>query len=108
MMPMQCPSCSSKQHRALVTNSQLPDQVVRKRRCLSCGHQWFTAEVFVPSYAVGWSTAHQNKPVLRVPLELAAGHTNARLTHEEPRDTIALLRAANERRSAEADERYAM
>ena len=31
----------------------------------------------MPSYAVGWSSGHQSKPVLRVPLDLTASHVEA-------------------------------
>ena len=34
-------------------------------------------ELKVPSYAVGWSSGHQSKPVLRVPLELTASYVEA-------------------------------
>jgi len=43
-------------------------------------------EVTVPDYAVGWSVAHGHKPVLRVPLELSAGHTKLRVEAVEERD----------------------
>jgi hypothetical protein len=84
-----------------VTNSHPEDQIVRKRVCEACGHAWFTVELVVPSYAVGWSVAHQRKPVLRAPVELKAAHMEAK-------DQIAALRAAAERKSAEADRRYGM
>ena len=74
---------------------------MRKRVCEACGHAWFTVELVVPSYAVGWSVAHQRKPVLRAPVELKAAHMEAK-------DQIAALRAAAERKSAEADRRYGM
>ena len=70
---MQCPKCSHSRHRAAITNSRVLDQVVRKRVCEECGHQWFTVEAEVPSYAVGFSSAHQSKPVLRVPVSLELG-----------------------------------
>ena len=108
MLPMICPQCSHSRHRAVVTNSQLDDQVVRKRACESCGHVWYTVEVMVPSYAVGWSARHSRKPVLRVPIEMQAGHTRLRVSHEEPRDQLAGLREANARKSAAADARYGM
>ena len=84
-----------------MTNSHPEDQIVRKRVCEACGHAWFTVELVVPSYAVGWSVAHQRKPVLRAPVELKAAHMEAK-------DQIAALRAAAERKSAEADRRYGM
>ena len=86
MLPMQCPKCSSETIRAPITNNRLPDQVVRRRQCADCGHKWFTVEVTVPDYAVGWSVAHGHKPVLRVPLELSAGHTKLRVEAVEERD----------------------
>jgi hypothetical protein len=84
-----------------VTNSHPEDQIVRKRVCEACGHVWFTVELWVPSYAVGWSVAHQRKPVLRAPVKLRAAHMEAK-------DQLAPLRAAAERKSAEADRRYGM
>lgn len=108
MLPMKCPSCRDSRVRAVITNGLINDQIVRKRACESCGHSWFTVEVQVPSYAVGWSTYHQRKPVLRVPVDLEIGHTRLRVSHEEAKDQIALLREANARRAAEAEARYRM
>jgi hypothetical protein len=108
MLPMICPQCSHNDHRATATNSKLDDQIVRRRVCQSCGHAWFTVEVPVPNYAVGWSKGHLRKPVLRVPLELQAAHTRLRVGHVEAKDQLAALREASERRSAEADERHRM
>ena len=73
MMPMQCPKCSHNRHRAAITNSRVLDQVVRKRICEECGHVWFTVEAEVSRYSIGWSSEHQNKPVLRVPVTLELG-----------------------------------
>jgi hypothetical protein len=79
MLPMNCPKCSSAAVRCPITNNMLSDQVVRRRVCGDCGHRWFTVELTVPDYAVGWSAAHLRKPVLRVPLELTAGATRLRV-----------------------------
>ena len=73
MMPMQCPKCSHNRHRAAIVNGLLADQVVRKRVCGECGHKWFTVEAEVSRYSIGWSSEHQNKPVLRVPVTLELG-----------------------------------
>ena len=104
MLPMNCPACSHPCHRAVVTNSQIADQTVRKRACENCGNVWYTVEVTVPTYAVGWSARHLRKPVLRVPIDVTAGHTRMRASHEEASDQLAPLLEANARRSAEADE----
>lgn len=74
MMPMQCPKCRSASHRSAVTNGLLPDQIVRRRACRECGFKWYTCEVRVPDYAVGWSAALQSKPVLRTPVEVTLHH----------------------------------
>jgi transcriptional regulator NrdR family protein len=99
MMPMRCPKCCSGAIRVPITNNKLDDQVVRKRICADCGHKWFTVEVAVPDYAVGWSAEHLRKPVLRAPVTVKA-------THQEPKDRLAALREASERRSMEADLRH--
>lgn len=70
MLPMECPRCRSTAHRTTATNGLLPDQIVRRRVCADCGHAWFTVEVAVPDEVVGWSALHQNRPVLREPVEL--------------------------------------
>jgi hypothetical protein len=67
---MNCPNCGNKNNRTPVTNGHLPDEVVRKRVCGDCGDAWFTVEVRVPEYAIGWSDRHQHKPVLRTPITL--------------------------------------
>lgn len=86
MLPMNCPKCSSSALRVPITNNRLADQVVRRRQCADCGHRWFTVEMTVPDYAVGWSATHLRKPVLRVPLELSTGHTKLRVEAVEERD----------------------
>jgi DNA-directed RNA polymerase subunit RPC12/RpoP len=101
MLPMKCPKCSSTSLRVPITNNQLDDQVMRRRQCGDCGHRWFTVELAVPDYAVGWSAAHKSKPVLRAPVELKAGHVEAK-------DRLAALREANARREAKAVGRYGM
>ena len=106
MLPMNCPVCSHPRHRAVVTNSQMADQTVRKRACENCGNVWYTVEVTVPTYAVGWSARHLRKPVLRVPIDVTVGYTRMRASHEEASDQLAPLREASARRSAEADERH--
>jgi transcriptional regulator NrdR family protein len=103
MLPMICPQCSHNDHRATSTNTRLADQIMRQRVCQGCGHKWFTVEVMVPTYAVGWSANHLRKPVLRIPLDLQAGHTRLRVSHEEAGDKHLNLRKANERRSKRAD-----
>lgn len=106
MLPMECPSCSSSTHRAAITNGLLPDQIVRKRVCADCGHRWFTVEVQVPDYLIGWSVDHQKKPVLRAPMELSTGYTKQRIGHIEAKDQIAALREAAQRKSERADRRH--
>lgn len=91
-----------------MTNGKLPDQTVRKRACESCGHVWFTVEVVVPNYAIGWSHKHLRKPVLRTPMELHAEHVRLRVSHEEAGDQLEPLRRHRERLSAEADKRYSV
>jgi transcriptional regulator NrdR family protein len=49
---------------------------VRQRRCLDCGHRWYTAELAVSLAVVGWERKEPNGksvPVLRVPVDLAVG-----------------------------------
>jgi len=65
---MNCPKCNWATHRATVTSQALPDQIVRKRTCCGCHYIWFTVEIVVPYYAVGWSPRHKCKPFLRAPV----------------------------------------
>lgn len=90
----------------MVTNSRMPDQTVRRRVCESCGHAWFTVELVVPSYAVGWSARCLRKPVLRVPLELEAEHVRVPVSHEEAGDQLEQCRLNRERQAAKADKRH--
>ena len=73
----------------------MADQTVRKRACENCGNTWYTVEVTVPSYAVGWSARHSRKPVLRVPIDVTVGYTRMRASHEEASDQLAPLREAS-------------
>lgn len=74
----------------------MPNQTVRKRVCKECGNVWFTVEITVPTFAVGWSRiVGQGKPVLRVPVDVTLEHVEAAdsqlaLTHSK------LLRARKE------------
>lgn len=77
MLPMKCPACGSRNYIAVITNNLIDSQTIRKRRCRDCEHVWFTVELAVPGYAVGWSPRHEGKPVLRVPVELTAEHIEA-------------------------------
>lgn len=106
MLPMMCPKCSSHELRTAITNNNLADQTMRKRHCISCDHVWYTVELTVPTYAVGWEVKHKRKPVLRVPVELVAGATRLRVTHIEAKDRIELLREANRRKSERSDARH--
>ena len=103
MLPMICPDCHSKNHKVPVTNGQMDDQIVRKRACNDCGHIWFTVEVIVPKYSIGWSAGLQRKPVLRVPAEVTTGHVRVGASHVEAQDYIENLLEANRRRSEAAE-----
>ena len=54
----------------------MANQTVRKRVCRDCGNIWFTAEIIVPSFAVGWSPIGKggSKPVVRVPMDVTLEH----------------------------------
>lgn len=75
IIAMQCPKCSSSAIRASSTNNSDPTMVVRRRVCADCKHAWFTLELSVSKYLIGWArrSEGQSKPVLRVPVELAVG-----------------------------------
>jgi transcriptional regulator NrdR family protein len=77
MLPMKCPACGSRNYIAVITNNLIDSQTIRKRRCRDCGDVWFTAELAVPGYAVGWSKRHEGKPVLRMAIELTPEHVEA-------------------------------
>ena len=87
---MNCPECGSKENRTLITNGHLPDEVVRRRVCGSCKHAWYTVEMRVPHYAIGWCERHtnQSKPVLRAALTLQPSFV-------EPADVMENLAKAN-------------
>ena len=93
---MNCPECGSKENRTPITNGHLPDEVVRKRVCKACGHAWFTVEMTVPEYAIGWSDRHQHKPVLRTPLTLETSFVEA----ADVMENLAKANAAIQRKAA--------
>ena len=88
---MNCPKCNWATHRAAVTTQALADQIVRKRVCCACHHIWFTVEVLVPNYAVGWSRSHKHKPVLRAPVKITTSFI-------EVQDSLAIGRAKLEQK----------
>ena len=76
-IPMDCPRCGGDEIRALCTNGKESHQITRQRRCVGCGHVWYTVELPVSVAVIGWSRGRgKSMPVLRVPVELAVG-TNA-------------------------------
>ena len=79
-----------------MTNGHLPHEVVRKRVCGSCGHAWFTVEMAVPDYAIGWSDRHQHKPVLRTRLTLEPSFVEA----ADVMENLAKANAAIQRKTA--------
>jgi hypothetical protein len=66
---------------------------------------WFTVEVEVPAYAVGWQGS-SGKPVFRAPLTVKAGCTQIGLSHEDAKDQMAGLQTWNEQKSKAADARH--
>ena len=93
---MNWPESGSKENRTPITNGHLPDEVVRKRVCKACGHAWFTVEMTVPEYAIGWSDRHQHKPVLRTPLTLETSFVEA----ADVMENLAKANAAIQRKAA--------
>jgi len=91
---MNCPECKWATHRAVVVTQALDDQIVRKRKCCACPHVWFTVEVNVPNYAIGWSPVHKGKPVLRAPLTITTSFIEAK-------DSRVNLTIAREKREQE-------
>jgi len=91
---MNCPECKWATHRAVVVTQALDDQIVRKRKCCACHHVWFTVEVNVPNYAIGWSPVHKGKPVLRAPLTITTSFIEAK-------DSLVNLTIAREKREQE-------
>lgn len=85
MLPMKCPQCGSRAYRAVITNNLIDSQTIRKRRCQSCGHIWFTVELTVPDYAMGWSHKHEGKPVLRMAIPLIPEHIEVQDTSDNLR-----------------------
>jgi hypothetical protein len=67
---MNCPQCGSKQLKTPIVNSHDANQTVRKRRCDDCLFVWFTVELRVPDYSIGWAPSQMHKPVIRCPVNL--------------------------------------
>ena len=67
---------------------------MRRRVCRDCGGAWFTVEVLVPNYAVGWSAVDGKKsqPVLRVATEFIVGMVRMGVAHVEEMDTLRNLK----------------
>ena len=58
-MTMKCPACGSFNCRVVTTKRTTdgPYETVRRRRCVSCDHRWYTAqhpEVLIDPYALTW------------------------------------------------------
>lgn len=56
---MQCPKCGAPKDSGRVVMTQPSDtgETVRRRRCLECGHRWYTMQLpeqVLPSYAIQW------------------------------------------------------
>jgi len=93
---MECKRCKCTRSTSASVNSRMATQTVRKRVCASCGEIWFTVEIIVPSFAVGWSAPQGHKPVLRVPLDVT-------LQHVELSDEVARGKASHKLLKARRD-----
>jgi DNA-directed RNA polymerase subunit RPC12/RpoP len=77
---MNCPNCNHVSTSVLQTNAIKTEHTTRQRKCSNCGHKWFTVELEVQSWAIGWeklSTGFGGKPTLRVPVQLLYGEDDA-------------------------------
>lgn len=103
---MECKRCQSTRHTAASINSRMANQTVRKRVCRDCGNIWFTAEIIVPSFAVGWSPIGKggSKPVLRVPMDVTLEHIEAVDKTEMCRANAQVRRARTELSVTDCDD----
>lgn len=73
---MNCPKCDHDSVFVLQSNTMKPNHTTRQRECKDCKHKWFTIELEVASWAVGWEklkSGFGGKPTLRVPVLLFYG-----------------------------------
>jgi len=50
---MQCPQCQSEIIRTTMTRQYRKHAVIRRKKCTSCNHAWYTMETQIPTEAVG-------------------------------------------------------
>jgi len=55
---MKCPKCFIKKTRVVCTNPDPEGRIVRRRKCVCCGHRWYSMqypEVSIPEHRIKWT-----------------------------------------------------
>ena len=76
---MNCPKCNHDTVFVLQSNTMRPNHTTRQRVCNDCKHKWYTIELEIESWAVGWEKLNLRfggKPTVRVPVSLFYGDNN--------------------------------
>jgi len=74
---MDCPKCGADGVRVVESRKDSDTSRVRRRRCVSCNHDFFSVEVELPTEAVRY-TKGANRPLIRVD---GYKHVNVLLTN---------------------------
>lgn len=51
---MNCPNCDATANRITETRNDTIESKLRRRKCIECGHSWWSCEVELPPGAVKW------------------------------------------------------
>ena len=52
---MKCPNCDGQDLRSPTSRHDTVESIVRRRRCNSCAHTWWTVEVELPLDSIKWN-----------------------------------------------------
>lgn len=56
---MNCPECNCDVLRTTMTRHYRKHAVIRRRKCTSCNHAWYTMETQIPTEAVGHNRTYE-------------------------------------------------
>ena len=51
---MKCPKCNMSWLKVIESRHTTAEAISRRRKCMSCGHHFATAEVVVPKESIAW------------------------------------------------------
>lgn len=58
---MNCPECNCETIRTTMTRRYRKHAVIRRKKCTSCNHAWYTMETQIPTKAIAHNRTYEGK-----------------------------------------------